>query len=869
MTGGARLLAAISLAALAMPGLPAAAQQETAAGTGHVQPPAETFSPRVLALVAQMTLDEKLGMTQGQVDPIDPEQAGYTPGVPRLGIPPLRWVDGPGGIDNLYEATSLPQPVALVSSFDPELAFRYGTINGREARATNMDVFLGPMVNMARLPTWGRNATSMGEDPFLAARMVGPVVQAIQAQGVIASTKHFVGNNQSEGIDTNRHEVIDNDFVIDSRTLHEIYLPAFEAAVNAGTGSIMAAYNQVNGYPNAGNPDLLNGVLRGELGFRGIVESDWGAVHSTESMLHGLDVEFTGYGLFNKRTLHFGQALRRAIEEGRIPVEVLDRSVARVLTQMDRIGMLDNSRVPGPMAVEIAEGAEVARLVAERGMVLLANDGILPLSPEAQRSLAMIGPTAGQLAANPGFGSALGITERKVSPLDAMRALGASVTYARGQNLQGETIPATFVTPAGPSGNSLPGQGFARVPEDGTAITLDAAVDFTGDAALPFGRAYTWRGTLRVPETGDYVLMTQSWGGRTVLNLDGVTIARSAYPFFGGAAKKTSSLLTTLDGLDNGRAPVRLEAGRDYRIEVQGQAWADDAFEVRLAWYTPAMRRADIAAAVEAARNVDTAVVFAWQRAGEQADPGASLRLPEGQDELIAAVTAANPNTVVVLTSGPVQMPWLDQARAVVQMWYPGQEGGGVIADVLTGRVNPSGHLPITFPREITDSPAFAPGHPERYRGVDDRVVYSEGIFMGYRWFDQQGIEPLFPFGHGLSYTTFAYSDLAVTPVAEGLDVRFTVTNTGQRAGADVPQVYVGAPGDAPVPMALATLAGFQRVELAPGEARQLVVTVPRRQMSFWNSETRAWQFVPGQRAIHVGASSRDFRLSASATPAP
>ena len=263
---GAAAMAALTVAAAS----PAQVRAETVAAGAE----SDAFSPRVRQLIAQMTIDEKLGMTQGQIDIIDSEQAGYTPGVPRLGIPPLRWVDGPGGIDNLYDATSLPQPILLASSFDRELAHEYGVILGREARATNMDVVLGPMVNIARLPNWGRNATAMGEDPFLVAQMTPPQIKGIQEQGVIASTKHFVGNNQSLGVDSNRHETLGNDFVIDQRTLHEIYLPGFEAAVRAGTGSIMAAYNQTNGYPNAGNPDTLNGILRGELGFKGFVESD-------------------------------------------------------------------------------------------------------------------------------------------------------------------------------------------------------------------------------------------------------------------------------------------------------------------------------------------------------------------------------------------------------------------------------------------------------------------------------------------------------------------------------------------------------------------------------------------------------------------
>ena len=856
------LLASIGTFALAVGSFSAAAQ-ENRVPIGYTQPPEESFSERVLDLIGQMTMDEKLGLTQGQIDTIDQEQPGFTPGVPRLGIPPLRWVDGPGGIDNLYEATSLPQPISLASTFDLGLAREYGVINGRETRATNMDVFLGPMVNIARIPNWGRNATSMGEDPFLMSQMTGPLIEGIQTQGVIASTKHFVGNNQSEGVDSNRHEVLDNDFVIDLRTLHEIYLPGFEAAVDAGTGSIMAAYNQTNGYPNSGNPDTLNGILRGELGFRGFVESDWGATHSTEAILMGLDAEFTGYGIFNKRTLWFGDALRAAIDEGRVPEAALDRSVGRILSVMERFGMLDNTRVPGPDAVEIEAGAAVARAVAERGTVLLANDGILPLDQDAMASLAVIGPTAGQLAANPGFGSALGIEERKLPPLDAMRELGANVIYARGMNLQGEAIPGSAVTLAGQQGS-----GFVRIPQNGTPITVDPAIDFTGENALPFGRAYSWRGSLTVPETGEYVLMTQSWGGRTELFVDDKVVARSAYPFFGGAAKKTSSLLPTLDGLDNGRTTVRLEAGQAYAIEVQAQAWADQNMEVRLAWYTPEMRRADLQAAVEAAAAVDTAVVFAWQRAGEQADPSASLRLPEGQDQLIEAVIDANPNTVVVLTSGPIQMPWLDDARAVMEIWYPGQEGGRVVADLLTGRANPSGKLPITFPREMSDSPAFTPGHPERYAGVNDEVRYTEGIFVGYRWFDEQDIEPLFPFGHGLSYTDFAYSDISAVPSDLGLEVRFTLTNVGDVAGAEVPQLYVGRPDSAPVPMAVRALAGFERVELAPGEAREIVMQVPLRQMSYWNVETDEWEFVPGERSVHVGASSRDLRLNTVATPA-
>jgi beta-glucosidase len=830
------------------------------AGPLHAQS-IDGYSPRVRQLLQQLTLDEKVALTEQATDPVAGGQAGYTPGIPRLDIPPLRWVDGPGGIDDRYDTTSLPQPIALSASFDRQLAYDYGAVEGQETRATHNDVFLGPMVNIARLPNWGRNATSQGEDPYLAAQMAFAQVQAIEAQGVIASTKHYLAYNQAKNIDSDAHQRPGSDFVVDDRTLHEIYLPAFESAVRAGTGSIMAAYSMLNGHQNADNLDTLQHILRGELGFKGLIESDWGANHSTGSIDSGLDVEFSGTGTTGQpRQRYFGPMLKAAILSGKVSPAALDRAVADVLTAMDGVGMLDHRRMPAPDSIDVTHDAAVALRVAEESAVLLKNDAGLPLSEAALDDLVMIGPTAGQLVANPGFGSSEGLDARKVSPLTALRRLvgpAGHIRYERGQDLTGSPIPASVLTP-----ESGAGRGLTRIPADGSPQSVDATLDFAGSRALPVARAYTWRGTLRVASSGDYTLMIQGWGGGSVLSVDGKPIARCGIAPFGGLPKKTSSLLPTTDHLDNGRTDVYLQAGRLYPILVSSQGWADQPLQVRLSWVTPQMRQQQIDAAVSAARAARAAVVFAWQRAGEQADPEKDLLLPDDQNALIEAVAAVNPDTIVVLTSGPVQMPWLPKVRAVLEVWFGGQEGGTATAELLTGKVDPSGKLPITFPARMADTPAAAPGHPERYAGVDGKVVYSEGVLVGYRWYDQHKLVPLFPFGYGLSYTKFRYSDLQVRPAGDTVQVSFKLSNIGTVAGSEIAQVYVGPPARPPVPMAPRQLSGFERVQLAPGQTRTVRMQIAARRFEYWSSSDQRWRLAAGVRPLYVGSSSRDIRLT-------
>jgi len=813
-------------------------------------------SARVQALLRRMTLDEKLRLLHGARDPEDLGEAGYWPGLPRLGIPPLRLADGPSGINVNATATALPAPVALAAAFSPEAARQYGIVAGREARALRQNLFLAPHINIVRDPLFRRNHTTFSEDPFLTAELAAAEIQGIQAQGVMAQVKHFAAYNGSENV------------YIDERTLHEIYLPAFEAAVRAGAAAVMCAYSRVNGPWSCDNPDLLDGMLRGQWGFRGFVTSDWGAVHGPLAILKGLDLEMPGREISGRLGPYFTGALKAAVEDGSVPVAALDRALARILGQLDRFHLLDRAPAKRSHPINVAADAAVARRIATEGAVLLKNDTrALPLTPEDLHSLALIGPTAGQLAAGFLGERAYGFESRLISPLDALRrtAPQAGVSYSVGVDLTGVPIPATAL-----SHDGIPGLLRTR-PESGQ---VDANLDFAGTYALPAQSDFTWTGALTVPEDGDYTLMLQplleghAEGSGSVV-IDGAAVARAGGPGLGAAGRRArpwSSLLPTTDGRDNGRGSVHLTAGA-HRIEVTVDSTGEAPLSVRLAWITPAMRRQAIADAVAAARTARTAVVFAW------APVGYTIALPESQDELIEEVAAANPKTIVVLnTGGPVLMPWRDKVQAILEMWYPGQEGGWATADLLTGRASPGGKLPVTFPARLADTPARSPAHPERIdpptapgmSGTNPDappVTFSEGILVGYRWYDQQSIEPLFPFGYGLTYSTFQYSGLTIHRATNGLAVSFTLRNTGNRAVEETPQIYLGPSETAGVPMAPKSLAAFRRVRVPAGRAIRVNLNVGARQLSYWSTGGHEWILANDNREIYVCSSSRDCPL--------
>ncbi|WP_338673608.1 glycoside hydrolase family 3 C-terminal domain-containing protein [Streptomyces sp. SCSIO 30461] len=790
---------------------------------GTAAPPAtEEGTPRVRDLVARMTLDEKLSFVHWTAGPKGGPLArgvGYLPGVPRLGIPPLQAADGPTGLRiNGSRATAMPTPTALAATFDDGLATAYGKVLGHEGRALGQDVVLAPMVNNIRVPHGGRNFETFSEDPLVTSRTAAAEVKGIQSQGLMATVKHFAGNSQ----ETERFTV---DATIDEQTLHETELPGFRSAVEAGAASLMCAYNGVNGTPSCSSDQLLRQVLREQWGFRGWVMSDWLATKATSDITKGLDQEL---GLeMGKPTdpvpdaRHFGAALKSAIAAGTVPESALDRSVTRIVGQMERFGLLDPAG-GDPRPVRDAEaGRDIARKIAENGAVLLRNTDTggrrtLPLTGTAATSLAVIGDSAKHPKVS-GLGSAHVIPDSAGSPLDALRERAgekAEITYEPGIDRLGTPLPETNLSPVFRNGKQLD----------------------------PGGDRRFYDGTLTVPADGDYRVGVRVDGGLAILQVEGQDPVYAADSF----SETTSVVLKLTKGA--------------HKLAMSGWAWPDRPLSVDLTWVTPEQADRNKERAVAAAAAARTAVVFAQDEGSEGWDRP-SLSLPDGQDELIAAVTKANPNTVVVLNTGSsVLMPWLNSTGAVLQMWYPGQEGAQATAALLYGDANPGGKLTQTFPATENSHPMA--NRPERFPGVAGKQEYNEGIHIGYRWYEQQGVTPLFPFGHGLSYTSFTYRGLAVERTATGATIRVNIRNNGNVTGKEVVQVYLGPAAQVTAPQAAKKLAGYTKVTLAPGQEKRVAVTIDARQLQYWNTARHAWQDARGARGVMVGSSSADIRLT-------
>ncbi|QES53593.1 glycosyl hydrolase [Streptomyces venezuelae] len=820
-----RLLAAAGTAGAALgtgacaPGMPP--------GTGARQaPPAAPAAAeakgaaRVDALLERLTLDEKTALLHGAPDPAPLGQAGYVPGVPRLGIPALRLADGPAGVRVARPATALPAPVLLASAFDPALAREYGRVIGREGRALGQDVLLSPMVNLIRTPYAGRNFETFAEDPRLTADLVGEMIRGIQDEGLIATVKHFALNNQEHGRDT-------VDVIAAEQTLHETELRGFEAAVAAGAGAVMGAYNKVNGVHACENKPLLDELLRGSWGFDGWVMSDWDATHSTVAAIGaGLDMEMPG-------GTHFGAPLREAVRAGSVPEDAVDLAVHRILTTMDRFGLLAAPPAARPRR-DGAAGARTARKVATAGAVLLRNEhGTLPLTGAAARSIAVIGPT-GQVPFVSGGGSAHVVPDGADAPLTAIRRRagnGSTVRHALGEDLYGRPLPPKLLTPA---------------------------ADLDGRAVDP-GHVWSHEGEFRLAADDEWTLLVHYTGKRPVVRLDGEEL----FPVRQGVAEYFAGGLlgSAPDGMSVRRTTLALKAGT-HRLAVTAEG-GDKGQRFRLRHTTGAIRAADLAEAVKTAKSVRSVVLFAYEDATEGRDR-TTLALPGGQERLIDAVAAANPRTTVVLnTSSSTTMPWLSRTGAVLQMYYPGQEGAGATADLLFGDVDPGGRLTQTFPADEQATPVG--GDPLRYPGVGGRQEYSEGIHIGHRWYDAQRVTPLFPFGHGLSYTTWQYEKLTVRPERGGLRVEFTVRNTGRRKGTEVAQVYVGPSAELELDQPVRALAGYRRLVLAPGEAERVTVDITERALSSWDPERHAWVLGSGRRQVFVGRSSRELPLRSKA----
>jgi len=544
--------------------------------------------------------------------------------------------------------------------------------------------------------------------------------------------------------------------------------------------------------------------------------------------------------------------MKDKLKDGSVTEAEITRAARNILRQIDRFGWLkadpDLAQTPEP----VADNAAIVRKVAGDAAVLLKNDGVLPLKNSPSDSVALIGPGAGQVVAIGLSGEkALGHVERQVSPRAALQASMKNIRYAVANDMDGTPIQAAAL-----SGLRRSGGGEPDVVEAQVNHTLKAK------AALEAGKSHVWTGDLVVPAAGKYRLHLQIIGAAGKMSLDGKPLLTGGSLALHGDVLQPGqdNVLPTTDGLDNLRAAVDLTQGR-HPIQITADADTSGApVQVRLAWVTPEQQARDHQAAMDAARHAKTAVVFVWGRNRPV------FGLPGDQDRLIEDVAAANPNTVVVLnTSEPVAMPWADKVKAIVQMWYPGDEGGWATADVLTGQVNPAGRLPFTWPLRIEDAVANSPDHPERsLAGVNGKTIYSEGIMVGYRWFDSQHVTPRYPFGFGLSYTRFSYRDVKAVRAGDGsYDVSFSVTNTGGTEGDDVPQLYLAAPQTLPADGQVApeALVGFSRVHLGVGETKQVQIRIPAKRFQYWSEAKAGRQPVAGKRTLSVGGSSRSADL--------
>ena len=795
---------------------------------------------RVGQVVSALTLDEKIQLVHGSGGT---PYAGYVPGIPRLCVPALKLHDGPGGVaDGLAGVTQLPAPVAVAASWDTAVARAYGTVIGTEEWGKGANVNLGPTVNIVRDPRFGRAFETYGEDPFLTGQIAAAEIQGVQGQGVMAQVKHWVAYNQ----ETFRNTPAD-DVIVDRRALHEIYMTQFETAVGSGgASSAMCSYSTINGTWACANAWSQDTVLKGRWHFSGFVTSDWGATHSTvPSAVGGLDMQMPD-------SSYFGAALKAAVLAGQVPASRLDDMVARILTQEFRFGLFEREQAGTPASVVTTEPhAAFARHAAEQGTVLLKNTGgLLPLG--GVHSIAVIGASGGKDAMSGGGGSAAVVAPYVVTPFEAIlkrAGSGVAVRYAQGTLPTSGSLPAVpaqVLAPSAGGGHGLTVQYFNNMTLAGDPVVTRVDSSIGGDwHDQPPAEGVTadkwsarWTGTLTAPVTGEYTFsLTSDDGSRLLVN--GVRIIdnwRDQAP--------TTELGT-----------VSMTAGQVVPIAIDFYQNAGGDF-LGFGWRVPAGGSL-LDEAVALARSSDVAVVFASDFETEGADL-ADLTLPGGQDRLIGAVAAANPRTIVVLNTGSaVELPWIDSVAAVLEAWYPGQEDGNAVAAVLFGDVNPAAKLPVTFPRRLADVPAAA---PDRWPGVDGRVRYAEGLEVGYRWYQARSVAPLFPFGFGLSYTTFRFANLRVSRGAgRTVVVRADVTNTGSREGAEVVQVYVGHPApDSEPPW---QLKAFRKVSLAPGETRHVTFALGPRAFAHWDRAVGDWVVSAGRYRIGVGDSSADLPL--------
>ena len=807
------------------------------------------MSERVEKLIAELTLEEKVSLLAG-------EDWWHVNAIERLGIPALKVSDGPAGVRGAHisggpASASFPCGTALGATWDEELLGEVGVALAAELRSKGATVILAPTVNLHRTPLAGRNFECYSEDPFLTARLSAAYIRGVQSQGMATTVKHFVGNDSEFERFTMSSE-------IPERALRELYLVPFESAVEAGTLAIMTGYNKVYGTWCGENPLLIETILRGEWGYDGLVMSDWFGTHTTADAANaGLDLEMPG------PPVHRGQLLTKAVEAGDVSEDTLNERVRNVLNLGERTGVLDGT-APDPTNEfydDDPERAVLLRRIARSSIVLLRNHhDVLPLDENALKSIALIGPLAAT-ASTQGGGSAGVLSPYTVSPMQGLReALDEKVVI---------THHAGGVLSRGPQ-HFDPNKFTAPNGRAGLGVTY-----FAGDEPIgaPVHEEVTPRSTFRWSTKFEPAGVGQLW----CAHLEAVFTATYTGEHIFSARSVDKMRMWVGDAFADEwttterrtiAASVMLTAGEAVSFKMDYASTGDvgggfgSMLDLRVNEPIPDDL---ITPAVHAAKEADVAIVVVgmndtWESEGHDR---ADIALPGEQEELIRAVTAVNPKTVVVVNAGaPISMDWRDDVAAIVQQWYLGQEAGNALADVLTGVVDAGGRLPTTFAKRLEDIPSML-----NYPGENGEVLYGEGLFIGYRAFDKTKVEPLYPFGFGLSYTTFAFGAVSASAdtikSGQGLTVSVPVTNTGDRAGDCVVQLYV-RDVESSLVRPEKELKGFKRVHLDAGASTTVELALDDRSFAFWDPAIHDWKVEAGEFELLVGASASDIRGSAN-----
>lgn len=791
-------------------------------------------------LVDEMTLSEKVYRTHGTDSPNwTLGVGGYLGGIERLGIRGIGMSGSSAGATLDVPSTAFPQPITQAATFNPELIAQGAAAQAREAKGGGVTVQLAPTMDMFRVPFHSRNLETYGEDPHLTTEMARAYTASVQDENVIATPKHFVAYNQTRttGNVYDRFSTSEHNSVLDERTLREIYLPPFEAAVrDSDAGAIMPAYNRVNGTYSSEHYELLRDILKDEWEFDGVVISDWGGTHSTvRAAVNGLDVEMSS-------AEYFGETLQEAVENDELNVDVVDEMVRRGLQAQRDIDALTSEQegLGDDSMIATEEHFELAEQTAEEGIVLLKNeDDELPLSTSSVSDLAVIGPTPEQFNLNIG-GSTAREAAREIGPVEGIESAiegDVNVTPVATDDLEYVSADGDGFSYEYYGNSDLEGEPT----ESGETETID--VEGAGRGEEPTFESARFEGTITPEESGVYGLGFTS-GGQGFVYVDGERVAYNEPAGFAPTPERSS---------------VELEAGTTYdvTVEIHGTAPA------QLKWNPPSA----YADAADAAADADVAVFLA-RTYTNYGDDRYQFPLPGDQNAAIESVAAANDRTVVLMNTGaPVAMPWSDDVPAIMQVWYPGQEAGTAVGNLLFGNANPSGKSPVTFAESHEDylpgEVNTLPNEGRSYPGVSGNVYYDEGVFVGYRHFDAADIEPLFPFGHGLSYTDFEYSKVKVTPRSttpdRGVTVEVEITNTGDRDGAETVQVYVGEV-DPAVERPPKELKATAKPTIPAGETETVEMSLNRDAFRYWDPSEEDWMVDGGEYRILVGASSRDIR---------